>query len=524
MNKNMEKNEKQELSEFNSWLFAELEIQLGKKSTKTIIHDIDVALDCLLISNMTNSSSEVCQNCALGSGDIGLVDIILPETSDELLCTLKIVDIVARDKSASPVFSPSIKSLVDVAHKFPLFYQDKLITEIDVPTIGCERFNLDEIDKLECVNSPVRDNHRSGYIMGVREKRDGVMAVVFNITLITGEKYAFYWDDEYIESIPFASSSLFEKTVDCYYQLSGEPIGLLKGKDVIQNVYYLPNQKTLLDSREGVVVLIDGVEYKVPRQKTITLRREGSLYVDNNGVGYSVAGKSDARFADFVVFCDSLCFIRDRHDKSCADSTKAITFVRKYMATTLDILTHFPRVDPVPIRQNFVAVKCAERRISDRPDKQDPFKLYYYHHKTYKRYKQLTWMINEGKFDVYRSPSNRDKYYCYGSFYNKYCFKEVKCMSYKGSLIYNQGIPSLSHVVASFRTGNKCVKIPIWIDQYMCTVIVEPTMCLDCFIRDFDLRKSGTEYVITGNRKKLLRFFHLISQFPKTESYTVRFQ
>jgi len=119
-----------------------------------------------------------------------------PSPLEELLGT---VGIVRYGKKYLSHFFPGISKLCDAGSSRDLSYFGKMVIDIEIPFIGCERLTRRRLDGLveagSLSASPVTKQVQ--YLYGAREKIDGESAVVFGITLEDDSKVFFIWMRKY---------------------------------------------------------------------------------------------------------------------------------------------------------------------------------------------------------------------------------------------------------------------------------------------------------------------------------------
>jgi len=413
--------------------------------------DLKVAtdvLDILIIQDVTSSFDEVCQNCARGGPGNEFIPKIEPIVEDPLLEVLGLVGIYG-DKKVIPKFSNDFHLILDCAKYFPLYFAGSLIVDIDIPVFGCERLDKIELSKLD-VNLVNKDTHRSGYFMAMREKMDGMLSLAIKVTTADRVAHTLYWDEEHITCSNFTAHGVFERMDTFYWQLNGVYVPTLNGKNVVYSSWYTLSENLLRTSKEGVILLIDGVEYKLPREKTVTLRLSDGEYVDKNDKVYNVVGEGTEEYSDFIARGDKLCYDKPRLDKSTADTTKSIAFVLNKMAVVDDVLNLFP--DGMPSRvDHFIVEKCSSYK-----DKRSIKANYvYYDHKTYKRYSSIVYMSLLRNIYLNIFFINRNEYYCYGKSYPRYRFVDIKSFYYHGVEFYDKLVPGAREFNTTFHQERK---------------------------------------------------------------------
>jgi len=123
-------------------------------------------------------------------------EVFFPSPLEELLGT---VGIVRYGKKYLSHFFPGISKLCDAGSSRDLSYFGKMVIDIEIPFIGCERLTRRRLDGLveagSLSASPVTKQVQ--YLYGAREKIDGESAVVFGITLEDDSKVFFIWMRKY---------------------------------------------------------------------------------------------------------------------------------------------------------------------------------------------------------------------------------------------------------------------------------------------------------------------------------------
>jgi len=440
------------------------------KSLNTAKNHIDVKvaedmLDLVIIQEMTSNYKEVCLNCAKGGPGNVFVPRVEPIVEDPLLAVLATVGIYGEHK-VEPKFSNDLHLILDCAKYFPLYFAGSLIVDIDIPVFGCERIDKMELGKLD-VSLVNKDTHRSGYYMAMREKKDGVLSLAIKVTTADGELHTLYWDEERISCSNFVAHGVYERMDTYYWQLSGNYTPMLNGLSVVYSNWYTLS-KTLLDSsKEGVVLLIDGVEYKLPREKTITLEKIDDEYYDREKKKYEVVGSGGDGFSDFIVRGNKLCFFKTRLDKSMADTSKAINFIIHKMAVVSDILNLFPSQLPSKV-EKITVEKCSSYK-----DKRSIRAQYvYYDHKTYKRFDSIIYMSMLREVDLSTFFLDRNEYYSFSKRYPRYRHTDIKSFFFHGVEFYQRLVPGAEDFEIIFN-GTRRIRASGYMKVFFSSLLVK---------------------------------------------------
>jgi len=223
----------------------------------------------------------------------------------------------------------------------PLYLGTEMIKKIEFPNIGCDRMTTNVLRKCTVLRPKGLTRH-SGverYILGAREKLDGESAMIFSITLCSCEVPIFYlWDDENIRIVDVDRHYYLEKVKGKYYNLN------LDGSayhgldiDILSNPYQFLTMEKVESCKEGLMLLVDGLEYKVPRVKTFTVSCEEKRCYDKERNEYPVHGVHNDGMIDVLADGNDFVFTRHRRDRYEPDSAQSILVVLRNMVILKDL-------------------------------------------------------------------------------------------------------------------------------------------------------------------------------------------
>jgi len=286
--------------------------------------------------------------------DVDVLD--LDEGIVTMLSTLQQVGIFS-EHNLHTEHSSTIYIVDNISKCPPLYYGDRLIKDISFPQIGCDRMTY-HIARTCCVvdrekNYQGMDKDR--YIMGCREKIDGESAMIFSITLYQGEKIYFLWTADNLSRVDSDGLYFLEKKQEKYYNLNiASYPKQLGGLEILAHPYRYLGRDIIDSSVDGIMLLVDGIEYKVPRERIISLKTDNDtasiktdqnktfLYDKNNKL-YKVRGvpKTVVGVVDVLVSNDDYIYLRRRWDRKFPDSTQAIQVIVQNMMLACDITKFF---------------------------------------------------------------------------------------------------------------------------------------------------------------------------------------
>jgi len=299
---------------------------------------------------------------------------------DPLLETLSLVGIES-DKQVIPQFHPICTKIVEIGSYDNLFYEGKQIIEISIPDVGCRRLTMKSAEETTIMTEkgPMKDFKSNYYVMGVRQKIDGMSALVFSIKTRDGSISNFYWDDETI-GFSIYPCAYFEKCGGCLFLLSEQAksykieairVVMLSGGEkqyvVRPHLYSACDVASLSNpSNDGLVLNINGVDTKVPCQRIFSLYYDGSRFRDRNSAPYSVKegeevlarGIYDVVVGDFKI----LSIVKRRKDKEEADTTMGIREIMNTMIVCdqLNEVLSIPLINRLNVYQRFQVVEAKD--------------------------------------------------------------------------------------------------------------------------------------------------------------------
>jgi len=124
--------------------------------------------------------------------------------------------------------------------------------------------------------------------------------------------------------------------------------------EILAHPYRYLGRDIIDSSVDGVMLLVDGIEYKVPRERIISLKTDNDtasiktdqnktfLYDKNNKL-YKVRGvpKTVSGVVDVLVSNDEYIYLRRRWDRKFPDSTQAVQVIVQNMMLACDITKFF---------------------------------------------------------------------------------------------------------------------------------------------------------------------------------------
>jgi len=162
---------------------------------------------------------------------------------------------------------PTIYAIRDISRLGPMYYEGQLIKKFSFPRIGCDLATIRSVSgaNLLTEHGVFGIVHSDKYVIGAREKIDGVSAMVFSISLSGGRDIFFFWDDCRLMRVDVTQIGFYEKKDGELYDLGyvGTP-RYINGMIVNNHPFEFLSLNLISESKEGLMVLIDGIEYKLP--------------------------------------------------------------------------------------------------------------------------------------------------------------------------------------------------------------------------------------------------------------------
>jgi len=285
---------------------------------------------------------------------IETIELPCVKENDIFLSALAVVGIIT-EKSGSAKFSPCSGLLPTVgSYESPFYHKNKLIVGFTVPYSNCNLYTYRLMRTSYILSPEMHGSLADRAIIGVREKRDGYRAVVFGVNFDDGSFMYVYWDHEMIVPIDVTESIVFERINNILFIVSGicseESRVNIKAKlgfIVCDNDFEELTMDLVESCEEGLVLLVDGEEFKVPKLRVVSLkaRLNGTfpVFCDKQGVAYDVKGalRVDEGIFDFIYTSGRFFFHRPRPDKMVPDSTQTIKQVISDLVVLDDLKSHF---------------------------------------------------------------------------------------------------------------------------------------------------------------------------------------
>lgn len=244
------------------------------------------------------------------------------ETGDCLpfLEALATMDITADNVEIVPEKHPHNRDFSIVAEVGAFRFEGELVQEWDIPDMGALRFPKEKLSKVSVLteNGIVGLASNSEVIEACREKLDGVEGVVFGVSTEMKTQY-FSWFESSLSPCDCKFSGHYEKVGEEVFFLSGS--NELGARD---HRWELLNSNFCEQVKEGLIIKISGLEYRVPREKNSTFEVRDGLVRDADG---EIWGESELppAFYDFSFKEGSLgTMLKPRPDKYRADRGSSI--------------------------------------------------------------------------------------------------------------------------------------------------------------------------------------------------------
>lgn len=235
-----------------------------------------------------------------------------------------------------------------------LYVDEEIIMHWDIPLLGADTLTQSSLANIQ-INGPNAIIHGTGQssvsVMAVREKLDGVEAVQFVAITATGRRVGFLWCQNTIRRVAAVASAHYEYMMvgdrHMYFLHSGVPSDSIP---VLSHSWQMVSNASVSSglSTEGLMVLANGLEYRVKNKKTVTLRRSGkNLAMDANQTRYQVREMPKDFDQEFFeaewMSINVVRFMHSRLDRDCADSRAQIATVISAV-TVNDLLLRVPKV------------------------------------------------------------------------------------------------------------------------------------------------------------------------------------
>jgi len=282
----------------------------------------------------------------------------------DLAKVFKCCDINVTFMDVKPNFTAHKRIIKELPELGDCYYKREVILEWRFPEIGCEQLTQKFLGRLGVYSQDGLKALNKVYdtISCVREKKDGTEVIVFQIVTIS-KVITFLWNHEDIFEIKENEPSHLEyvEREGIYYLLSGSIGDGLRDFPVQINEWHYFTHEFVGRCHEGIIVMLNGVEYKVPRELTVTLEAKNGSLVDANGKSYSV-NKPRYGLWDYVL--DErrrvVRAVRMRKDRLHPDGTRVIDMILRTGVTFKTLMVS------VPVPKYGIAKFCQDRvRIID---------------------------------------------------------------------------------------------------------------------------------------------------------------
>jgi len=348
-------------SKTNSFLRMKAKLEFEESMIKKELEEPDQDLLSLLLEDMGDIVEEIKE---IDRENEDLIIIKKEDIIEEVEFDLRVSPImevlaiigIESENNAEAVFHPEIGLLTGLGEYDNLYYEGKRIEDIDIPKIGAEKITSRILNNSIVVDSNIvyGDLRGDNYIIGMQEKIDGFSACIFRITLEDKRMISFYWDNEIIAKLnKDYRPGLFEKVGDTLYVINlmkcryqDEEIEIsTKVFKIVEKKYEYLTQEALeyYKSKEGVILNINGLDYKCPNERVVTLYSDGLHITDKQGRwrDYYEKGakiKSERKGClDFRYDNGFYSFVRWREDKEVPDSGNAIEQIIKDMVVLSEL-------------------------------------------------------------------------------------------------------------------------------------------------------------------------------------------
>jgi len=201
--------------------------------------------------------------------------------NDILMRSLATCDIVGETK-CEPAFFPCNQAITEIGHKGPLYYRNELICEFFFPRIGGEMLSSRIVNNLNLMTQhglcgvPNNDH----ILLGVKEKINGKMALLFGFRTSDDKRFRIYWDDVMIkvDTVSLDVPLYMIKRSNLLYNYSNNFLyGDVNGFEV-KNTVFEYFSFAHFDRGCDLFIDIDGITYDVPVEKTIRLVCKDSVF------------------------------------------------------------------------------------------------------------------------------------------------------------------------------------------------------------------------------------------------------
>jgi len=246
------------------------------------------------------------------------------------LASIGIIPVVGEVVEKIEVMQRDLSILATVS----LQYENELIVNWDIPMMGADHISQSQMSNIQ-VNGPNHILHGVGSsslaISACREKLDGVEAIQIVATTVTGKEIAFIWCEKRFFRVTASRSAHYEymSVGATYFLLSGVPALEV---NVRVHPWLMVSKESLTTglSGEGMILLCNGLEYRLKNKRTVTLQIAGRQALDGNNsrITISELPKEHTKFVEAEWLSPNVTrYIRDRPDRNIADSRSAISTI-----------------------------------------------------------------------------------------------------------------------------------------------------------------------------------------------------
>jgi len=240
----------------------------------------------------------------------------------------------------------------DVFSTGEFLLDNEIVLRVEVPTLGAETLSASKVSSMAVATSRGclvwGQTTVNSVVGGVRKKIDGREVVQF-IVVTSTRRVAFMYDTDRIWQVTAVSPAVYERVDDVYHTLIGEPCIEVQAKShPWMNPVREEVQGILESEAEGVIVNINGLDYRCKTDVGVTLQLTDRGVCDNNNRHFICTDNVNeiSKYADYRVIGKRAYYLKNRPDKTRADTSKSIDC--SIAAPMLsEIVTKFPNGDGV---------------------------------------------------------------------------------------------------------------------------------------------------------------------------------
>jgi len=256
----------------------------------------------------------------------------------DFFSALAIVGINPIGPSIIPVYAPHqrrFQALAGVAMRGP----GGFIKGFKIPEIGANHLHKDACKNLMTATAEGVLGKGPNLLIRAREKKDGVEVIVFGVEYAEYTRY-YMWDIANVWAIEATEPCRFERVDGKYYLLSDVSDDFEVGVLYEDNPWEFISSDLIDSSKEGIIVDIDTVQYKVPREPSVTLKVENGIAMDSGGKTIHAVATVDNGCYDFSV--NTMLPIKPRLDRVYADSAQQVEIIRRCAISLKELVLFVP--------------------------------------------------------------------------------------------------------------------------------------------------------------------------------------